>query len=594
MPRRRAKRYEGIAASPGIHVGLVYLIDRQRMRIPKKHIDDSCIEEEKNRLQKSVDLSISQLETIQNHLKKGNRQEPVGIIEAHLMMMRDEMLLEEAFRCIQKEAINAEWALRKALDKIRKVFDSIEDEYFRERRNDVEFVGDRIMRNLLGQETEVSPPPHQRVAVVAHDLSPADTAALGRSLGAFVTEVGAKTSHTAIVARSLEVPAVVGVQGILEKVGTGDRIIVDGYRGMVTVHPSEATVREALARSQGLRSKTAQLVSERAKPAKTRDHHQMKLSANIEMVDDVDAAIRYGAEGIGLFRTEFLFMGRRAPSEGFQRRCYQRILRAMHPRPATIRTLDLGGDKGHHLFGGMDEANPALGMRSIRLSLRYRSLFLTQLRAMLRSSTGGNLKLLFPMISCQQELQLAKEALEEAKQQLSAKGQAYDENIEVGMMVEVPSAAFMAAEFAKKVDFFSIGTNDLIQYLLAVDRHNKEVAYLYNPLHVSVLRLLSNVLESAHKEGIHVSMCGEMAGNPEFLHILLGLGLDEISMNPLALPYARHLIRLSSIKEARRLVRNVLRMEHSEHIRLEVRRWMAKRFPDFFTKEGPADILGGL
>ncbi len=595
MPRRRTRTFEGIAASPGIHVGLVYLVDRRRMQAPKVHLEDHQVESEERRFHAAVENSVRQLESIKSRLREGSGHEPVGIIEAHLMMMRDEMLLQDTIKRIRKEAINAEWALQKVVARIHEVFDSIEDDYFRERRTDVEFVGDHIMRNLLGQETEVRPPPHERAVLVARDLSPADTASLGReSVGGFVIEVGSKTSHTTIVARALELPAVVGVEGILDRVGTGDRIIVDGYRGQVTTNPSEQRVREALARSQGLRSRAAELASEHALSATTTDGHRLRLLANIEMEDDVDAALRYGAEGIGLFRTEFLFMGRRAPSEGFQRRCYQRVLRGMNPRPATIRTMDLGGDKNHHLFPVGNEPNPALGLRSIRLSLHHRSMFLTQLRALLRASTAGKLRLLFPMISCQKELHEARQMLEEAKEQLRARGQAFDERVEVGMMIEVPAAAFLSAEFARLVDFLSIGTNDLIQYMLAVDRQNEQVAYLYNPLHLAVLRLLRQVIRDAHEAGIPVSMCGEMAGNPEYVHILLGLGLDEVSMNPLALPYLRHMIRHSSMAEARRLARRVMKMDDSEAIRTEVRLWMAERFPDFFTLEGPSDILGGL
>jgi phosphotransferase system enzyme I (PtsI) len=595
LPRRRSKVYEGIAASPGIHVGLVYLIDRRRMRIPKVHLPDEQLDGEEQRFLAAVDKGVSQLEAILARLQRGGRKEPMGIIEAHLMMMRDQMLVQETLAKIRKESINAEWALQQTVVGIRKLFDAIEDDYFRERRSDVEFVGDRLLRNLLGQDTDLGPPPHDRAVVVARDLSPADTAGLGReSVGAFVVEMGSKTSHTAIVARALERPAVLGVEGILERVGTGDRIIVDGYRGQVIVDPSENRVREALARSQGLRLRAAELASQFAEPAETIDGRRMVLSANIEMVEDVEAAKRYGAEGVGLLRTEFLFMGRRAPSEGSQLRCYQRVLRGVAPHSATIRTMDLGGDKSQDLFSVGSEPNPALGLRSIRLSLRHRGMFLTQLRALLRASVSGKLRLLFPMISCQKELHEALAALEEARQQLRDKGQPFDESIEVGIMIEVPSAAFLSLEFARQVSFFSIGTNDLIQYLLAVDRHNEQVAYLYNPLHLSVLRLLRQVIQDGHKAGIRVSMCGEMAGNPEFIHILLGLDLDEISMNPLALPYARHLIRHSRQKEAKRLVRQVMRMGDSESIREAVRGWMAQHFPDFFSLDGPSDILGGL
>ncbi len=414
------------------------------------------------------------------------------------------------------------------------------------------------------------------------------------SVGAVVVEVGTKTSHTAIMARALELPAVVGVDKLLNELGAGDRIIVDGYRGQVMIHPTEQKVRNALARSQGLRSRALALADERTLPAVTTDGYSLTLSANIELADDVDTALKYGAEGIGLFRTEFLFMGRRVPSEGFQRKCYQRVLKAMSPRPATIRTMDLGADKNSQLFPLGKEPNPAMGLRSIRLSLKYRNVFLGQLRALLRASVSGSLHLLFPMISCQKELREALAALEEAKEQLRAKGQAFSQEIKVGIMIEVPSAAVLAREFAREVDFFSIGTNDLIQYLLAADRQNERVAYLYNPLHVSVLRLLQQVVSSAHDEGIPVNMCGEMAGNPEYIHILLGLGLDEVSMNPLALPYVRHIVRNTNRAEAIELTNRLMLMSDSESIGKEVRTWMASLFPDFFTLDGPSDILGGL
>ncbi len=595
MARRRSKTFEGIAASPGIHVGLVYLVDRRRMRIPKVHLEPDQIESEQKRFHDAVVRSIERLEKIHGKLKKTEGKEPVGIIEAHLMMMRDDSLVQDALKQIEQESINAEWALQEVVGRIRKIFDALEDDYFRERRSDIEFVGDRIMRALMGRDDEIHPPPHERAVVIAHELSPADMASLGReSVGGIVVEVGTKTSHTAIMARALELPAVVGVDGMLKTAATGDRVIVDGYRGLVTINPSEQKVREALARSQGLRTRVQALAHECTLPALTSDGYRLNLSANIELVDDVDAALKYGAEGIGLFRTEFLFMGRRVPSEGFQRKCYQRVLKAMSPRPATIRTMDLGADKNSQLFPLGNEPNPAMGLRSIRLSLRYRNLFLTQLRALLRASNSGSLHLLFPMISCQKELRDALAALEEAKEHLRAKGQPFADNIKVGMMIEVPSAAVLAREFAKEVDFFSIGTNDLIQYLLAADRQNERVAYLYNPLHVSVLRLLQQVIGAAHDAGISVSMCGEMAGNPEYIHILLGLGLDEVSMNPLALPFVRHIVRNSSRAETVDLTNRLMLMSDSESISREVRAWMAERFPDFFTEHGPSDILGGL
>jgi len=595
MSRPRTKVFKGIDASPGICVGLVHLVDRRKFRVPKTHVARENIDLEKDRFRRAVDMSVSQLSAIKEKMARRDRLDPTAIIEAHLLMMKDEMLVAGTEKLIAARGINAEWALKDKVAEIRQVFDRLEDDYFRERRSDVEFVGQRILRNLMGHEAEVRPPAHERAVVVAHDLSPVDTAGLSRQkVTGFVTEVGGKTSHTAIIARSLELPAIVGVEGILEKVGTGDRIIVDGYRGEVILHPSERAVQEALVRSQGLRSRMAELVMEKALPAETLDGYGVRLSSNLEMVEEVETALRYGADGIGLYRTEFLFLDRRPPSEGFQRRSYQKILRQMKGRPVTIRTLDPGGDKKLPFLRTEPEANPAMGLRSIRACLQNRPLFLTQLRALLRASVDGRLKIMFPMISVLHEIREAKALLREAQDQLRAKGQAFSDDIEVGMMIEVPSAAFMSDLFATEVDFFSIGTNDLIQYTLAVDRQNEQVAYLFNPLHVSILRMLGQVVTNAHQAGIKVAMCGEMAGNPLYLHILLGLGLDEISMNPLALPYARHLIRGSHLKDARRLYRQVIKLRDSGMILRMVQDWMAERFPEFFTSEGNADILGGL
>ncbi len=595
MPRRRAKIFQGIDASPGIHVGLVHLLDRRRVHIPKRHLPNVNLESEVLRFRQAVTDSIAQLESVRSKLSIRGSKEPGAIIDAHVLMMKDEMLIDGTENLIRKQALNAEWALQQVVAEIRKAFDAVEDDYFRERRSDVEFVGERLLRTLVGKDAEVCAPAHDRAVVVSHDLSPADTAALGRDrVAAFVTEVGGKTGHTAIVARALELPAVVGVEGILANLGTGDRIIVDGYRGQVILHPSEQMVREALARSQGLASRVAALKSELALPAETTDGQRIRLAANIEMADELGTALNYGAEAVGLFRTEFMFMGKKAPSEAGQRKVYSKILREMGTRPATIRTMDLGGDKSQRIFHAEPEANPALGLRSIRLSLRHRKAFLTQLRALLRASVEGKLRLIFPMISCQAELDQTLEALDEAKHQLDQKSLPYAEDLEVGIMIEVPSTAYVAELFAPRVDFFSIGTNDLIQYMLAVDRHNEQVAYLYNPLHVAVLRMLHHVVTEAHRAGVGVGMCGEMAGDPLYLHILLGLGLDEISMNPVAMPYVRHLIRHSSAREARKLTRRVLRMETSEEIGRTVRDWMAERFPDFFNAQGHTDLLGGL
>ena len=405
MAKLRAKIFKGIDASPGICVGHVLLADRRRYHVPKTHVSDDQIPGELERFREALEQSVSELEAIRKKLSTKKGREPKAIIEAHLLIMQDEMLIGGTEKTIHSEAVNAEWALQKNINQIRKIFDAVEDDYFKERRTDVEFVGRRIMNNLMGHETNLKLPEHAIGVVVARELSPVDTAGLNRDkVAGIVTEVGGKASHTSIVARSLKLPAVVGVEGILSRVGSGDRVIVDGYRGEVILHPSERAVQEALDRSRGLRDRTAELMAELDKPAVTLDNHRVMLSANVGMVEEVPVALNYGAEAVGLFRTEFLFMGRRPPSEGFQRSCYKKILQQVGDRPVTIRTLDIGGDKHHPFLRAEPEANPALGLRSIRLSLRSRPLFLTQLRALMRASVDGRLRILFPMISCLREL----------------------------------------------------------------------------------------------------------------------------------------------------------------------------------------------
>jgi phosphotransferase system enzyme I (PtsI) len=595
MTRKRTKIFHGIDASPGIGVGLVHLADQRSFQIPKRRLRQENVAAEKARFRQAVLLSISQLTEVRNKLSVRTGKESRAILDSHLMMLQDDLLIGGTEKVIAEEQVNAEWALQKKIAAIHSMFDNLQDEYFRERRADVEFVGARILRNLMGYETELRQPAHERAVVVAHSLSPVDTATLSKTqVAGFVLEVGGKTSHTAIIARAMEIPAVAGAEGILAAVAPGEHIIVDGYRGEVVVNPDEQAVHEALVRAQKIRERAAELASEPLLPAATTDDHPMRLTANIEAVEDAKTALRYGAEGIGLFRTEFLFMGKRAPSERHQLRCYQSVLRRMKDRPVTIRTMDVGGEKKSAALKIASEANPALGLRAIRLSFRYRQIFLSQLRALLRASVEGPLKILFPMISCLQELRAVKDLVEEARQQLKDEGQKYGKQVKFGIMIEVPSAALASAELAREVDFFSIGTNDLIQFTLAVDRHNQQVAYLYNPLDISVLRLLKMTVDNAHAAGIPVCLCGEMAGDPLYLHVLLGLEIDEISMNPSALPYAHHLIRCSRYSEAKDLTNTVLAMNDATAIRQVVQEWMAKSFPEFFTPTGHADILGGL
>ncbi|HOX46674.1 MAG TPA: phosphoenolpyruvate--protein phosphotransferase [Myxococcota bacterium] len=577
MSGAKPRVLRGIPASPGIHVGAAFMVDRRRLKIRRRTVPRGRLDEETARFRAALETSVRQLEAIRARSQQAGERQPVAVLEAHLLMLRDESLVQGTLDIIRRDAVNAEWALGATLAKVLRAFEDIQDEYFRERRADVEFVGERVMRNLLGQAADLRPPAGGHAVLVAHELSPADTAGLGRdAVGALVTAAGSRTAHTAIVARALELPAVVGVAGLLGAVGAGDRVIVDGYRGEIVVRPTRAMVREAEERAACLRSRALALVDEAAGPAET----PMCLSANIELEEEVEAALRYGAEGVGLFRTEFLFMGRGAPNESQQHRLYERILKRLGDRPATIRTLDMGGDKNPELFRPAPELNPAMGLRSIRLSLRHPGLFLAQLRALLRASTAGTLRILFPLIACPSELERALEYLDQARAQLRARGQAMAGRIEVGMMVEVPSAVMLADSFARQVDFFSLGTNDLIQYALAVDRHNEQLAYLNEPLHPAVLRMLDQVVRAARQAGIRVALCGEMAGEPQNLPVLLGLGLDEISMTPASLPLARHVLRRLSPEATQALWRDLRMCTHPRETERLVKEFLAAHLPD--------------
>jgi phosphotransferase system enzyme I (PtsI) len=579
MSGSRPRLLYGIPASPGIFIGPAFVVDRRRTQIRRRRLAPGGIEPEVDRFRACVAKSVEQLMAVRARYEPADGHKTEAILDAHLLMLRDEALLGGTERRIRAEGVSAEWALRAATTEIMQAFDAIDDEYFRERRSDVEFVGERILRNLLGLTDALRPSGPGRFGLVAHDLSPADTLGLPpEQVGALVTAVGGRTSHTAIVARALELPAVVGVEGLLAGVEADDTLIVDGHRGEVVVRPGQAMLRAARERAEDLRSRAVALAEELAAPSA--EASPVSLSANIEREDEVETALRQGADGIGLFRTEFLFMGGGAPSEAQQHRCYERILKRLEGRPATIRTLDMGGDKNPRLFRAAVEANPAMGLRSIRLSLRHPALFLGQLRALLRSAPAGRLRILFPLVSCPTELERALELLDQARAQLRARGQASPARVELGIMMEVPAAALMADVFARKVDFFSIGTNDLIQYTLAVDRHNERVAYLYEPLHPAVLRLLDAIVAAARRAGIRVSLCGEMAAEPLCLPVLLGLGLDEISMTPGALPLARHVLRRLQAREARRLVRDLLGSTDPRDSRAQVEAFMAERLPD--------------
>jgi phosphotransferase system enzyme I (PtsI) len=589
----------GIAASPGIAIGRCWSVDRRRVRTPKRRLAPDEVDGELHRFRTALDVSDLQLSEVKEKVGRSDgargSAEHTAIIDMHRMMLKDEMLVFEAQRLIREERLNAEWAVKRAVRKIKSAFHEQADEYFKERRADVDFVGERIIKNLLGQAPDVDELPPEGAIIVAHDLSPADTALLlhERKVAGFVTDSGAKTSHTAIVARALEVPAVVGVGRITNLVDRGDWVVVDGSRGVVVINPTPGERSEYEAAQERYRAVEAALLRTRDLPARTLDDVTIRVAGNIEFVEEVPSLLSHGGEAVGLYRTEFLYLGRPdLPSEEEQYQNYRRVLESVGSRPVTIRTFDLGGDK---LPAGMrvHAENPALGLRAIRYCLRQPDLFRAQLRALLRASVHGNLKIMFPMISGVAELRAARRALEEARQELAREGVPVGADVPVGIMIELPSAVLIADRLARECDFFSIGTNDLIQYTIGIDRQNKDVAYLYKPLHLSVLRLLDIACSAAREAGIPVSMCGEMAGEPVNALVLVGLGVSELSMNGPSIPLVKRVIRAAKASEGKALLARLLALTTADDIEREVKAEMARRFPGLVGEEPALGPVGG-
>ncbi len=573
---------QGIGASPGVAVGRAYVLDRRRIRTPKLRLGEEEVDRELMRLKTSLELSDHQLQDLKTQVG-GDGQDHELIIEAHRLMLHDPMLVDEVRKLISRDRINAEWAVRRVSRKIKHMFDNIPDEYFRERRQDVDYVADRIVRNLMGQVVDEEVEVPEGAVVVAHDLSPAETAMLVRTgrVAGFVTDVGGQTSHTAIVARARETPAVVGAGRASEQVSPGDLVALDGSRGLILVNPSEEqlnllreTMRRHLASEQvGLRT--------RELPSVSTDGYRIRLNGNMEFVEEIPSLLAHGAEGIGLYRTEFLFLGRDTPpTEDEHYEAYRQVLEQMKGAPVTIRTVDIGGDKVPGARRLDREANPALGLRGIRFCLHNRVMFRTQLRALLRASAHGNLRIMFPLISGMSELREARSELEACRSELGRAGVPIGGRFPVGIMVETPSAAMIADRLALEADFFSVGTNDLIQYALAIDRQNREVAYLYRPLHLSVLRLLQRVVSAARATGIPVAMCGEMAGDPVYVLILLALGFDELSMTAGQIPVVKNILRRSSRAEAVQMLEQAMSFSTAEEIERYVRTEMDRRFAE--------------
>jgi len=551
--------------------GKAFVLNRQAVEVFPYFLPEEEVEEEVRRLRVALEEAREGLRrSRQEALQRGYR-EAVYVIDAHLQLLEDQVLLEESARIIRQERVDAAWALQTVLHRVRHTMGETEDEYLRERLRDVDHVGEVVLRRLVGHSgTDLSRLPEGSI-LVAHDLSPAEAVQVDlHRMMALITEVGGPTSHTAIMARALKVPAVLGLERAAQEICTGDLVVVDGGAGLVIVNPTPEVLAEYRERCQRLEITQQELRRWRDLPAETRDGHRLRILANLHLVEDLSAVAEHGAEGIGLYRTEFLFLNRpKPPSEEEQFESYRRVVEGVHPHPATIRTLDLGGEK---LMGSWpQEANPALGMRGIRLCLRHPEIFRPQLRALLRASAFGKLRIILPLVSSLEEVRAARRLLEELKEELAREGLLVSEEVELGVMVETPGAALIADLLAPEVDFFSIGTNDLIQYTLAIDRVNEHISHLYDPLHPSILRLIAHIVEAGHAAGIWVGICGEMAGDVLYLPLLVGLDLDELSMNPMSVLPVKRALREMSYAEARRCLERALELTTPEEVRTLLR-----------------------
>jgi phosphoenolpyruvate-protein phosphotransferase (PTS system enzyme I) len=563
------KILRGIPVSPGVCRGKLFVLRKMEAAIPHRELPEAEIPAELERLERALVDTRHQILEVQRKVREVMGAEEGSIFDAHLMVLEDRVLVDEVSRRVRQEKINAEYAFHAVAEKYAAALAAVDDEYLRERVADMRDVTARVLSNLLGRThgqdlRQLSEP----CIVVSHDLTPSDTAQMDRAkvLG-FGTDIGSKTSHTAIMARSLKLPAVVGLKTGTQELESGDYALLDGFNGLVIVNPTDQTLFEygqLVRRQVSLEEKLRDVLDQ---PAITLDGQRVVLSANIEQAADADAVKSSGAEGVGLFRTEYLFINRgEPPSEEDQYQAYRQIAAALKPNPVVIRTLDLGGDKLLSHLAVPTEMNPFLGWRAIRFCLEQKDIFAAQLRAILRASAEGNVKMMYPMISGLDEVTQANALLDACKAELRAKGQPFDERMEVGAMIEIPSAALIADILARRVRFFSIGTNDLIQYSLAVDRMNERIAHLYDPTHPAILRLIHSTVTAARKYNVRVSVCGEMAGDPVLVPLLLGLGVDELSAAPPLIPAIKFLVRRLKLGETQELASFALNCESSPDI----------------------------
>jgi phosphotransferase system enzyme I (PtsI) len=578
---------KGIAVSPGVSIGRALVLETRDVSIYRVPISERNLERELLRWQQGLAEAKRQIQQLRHRVQTEMGHTYSAIFDAHLLLLEDRGLIDAVERKIREQKVNAEWALKENVEEHLQVFQNLNDTYFQERGGDLEDVHRRLQRILAGSAvhhdlSELT----EDVVVVAPTLSPSDTALLNKEhVIGIAIDVGSRTSHTAIIANALEIPAVVGLHTFSDKVSTGDLLIVDGERGHVLVNPDPDQVREYEQRRSEWERHEEELLKLRDLPAVTEDGVEIALLANIELPDEVETALKRGASGIGLYRSEFLYLQRSPalPSEEDHYQAYRALAERVKPRTAVIRTLDLGGEKYFQAVLEHEEVNPVMGVRALRFCLRRPELFRAQLRGILRASAHGSIRLMFPMVTGVGELRQARKFLDQVRQDLRSEGVPFDERLPVGIMIEVPSAAAVADLLAPEVDFFSIGTNDLIQYTLAIDRGNESVSYLYEPLHPAILRQVKFVAEAARQRGIPVSLCGEMAADPLGMAILIGLGLTELSLNPLSIPSIKNVIRRLNAGDLRRLATRAVGMSTAAEIQEYLIRELLPRMPDGFS-----------
>jgi len=579
---KKETMFHGIPAAHGIAFGEAFVVSTEDIPISVEKIPGDQVEEEIKRFEKALEETEAELQKLRKRLEHDMGEDHAKILDSHSMILADEVARDETVKWIKEKKVNAAYAFSTVIDRVLTTFDSIEDEYLKERGEDIRDVKRRVVRNLMGQKAEDVAHLRRKAIVVAKNLTPSDTATLNKKyVLAFVTDMGGRTSHAAIIARSQGLPAVVGIEGFCHKVKPHDRLIVDGITGHVVLHPTPETVRIYKEAQGRLLEMEKELLTLRDYPAVTLDGHTIELSGNVEIPGEVEEIISHGAKGIGLFRTEYFFITRKKlPSEEEQYRFYSDVVKRVSPDPVIVRTLDVGGDKIAQWAADTQEENPYMGWRGIRFTLSRKDIFRTQLRAVYRAAAHGNVRIMFPMITVMDEVRTAKGICEEVKADLRAERYQIGDNVEIGIMVETPSAVAIADKLAREVDFFSIGTNDLIQYTLAVDRGNSRISYLYNSLHPSILRLLRDTVIAGHKNGIWVGICGEMPGDVYGALVLIGLGLDEFSASSYLIPEIKKIIRSVTYDETRLLVRKALNMSTADEVKQHLDKFVTEKRPE--------------